>query len=131
AMPMSCPRISVLAILALVAACADHSGEVPALRPTGTPNFETRIEISSGTGTHADYHVADFNGDNFLDMAVVGLTGEMRIMFGNGTDFVIGQEMQIDGLPIWITGGDFDEDGDTDLVVVRSVGSTADIWQND
>lgn len=125
------PRTSVLALLALAAACARHSGDVGLLQPTGTPRFETRLEISSGTGAHADFHVADFDGDTFLDMAVIGISGEMRVLLGNGTNYVLGQSLQLDGLPIWMTGGDLDDDGDVDLVVVRNVGGTADVWWND
>jgi adhesin/invasin len=128
---MSCTRISALLLLAVASACAKHSGDVGILQPAGTPKFETRSEISSGTGTHSDYEVADFNGDTFLDMAVIGLSGEMRILFGDGTNFTLAQSIQLDGLPIWIAGGDFDEDGDRDLVVVRNTGNSTDIWWND
>lgn len=128
---MSRSRYLALALLAVASACARHSGDVGALTPSGTPKFETRTEISSGTGAHADYCVADFDGDTFLDMAVVGLSGELRILLGNGTTFTLGQSLQIDGLPIWIVGGDLDEDGDIDLVVVRNTANSTDVYWND
>jgi len=117
-------------VLVVAAGCAKHSSVSPLL-PSGSPRFETRIEINSGTGAHADYHVADLDGDTFLDMAVIGLSGELRILLGNGTNFAVGQSLQIDGLPLWIAGGDLDEDGDTDLVVVRNAANSTDVWWND
>jgi len=119
------------AALAATAACARHSGSGPSVGPTGLPRFETRLEIHTGTTSDADFHVADFDGDNFLDMAVIGLSGEMRILLGNGTSFTAGQTLTLSGLPIWITGGDLDGDGDTDLVVVRNAGNSTDVFWND
>jgi hypothetical protein len=119
------------AALAATAGCARHSGSAPGVGPTGLPRFETRLEIPTGTASDADFHVADFDGDEFLDMAVIGLSGEMRILLGNGTGFTAGQALTLVGLPIWITGGDLDGDGDTDLVVVRNAGNSTDVFWND
>jgi hypothetical protein len=125
------PSTSFLFPMLLFAACAKHSGDIPAVRPGVPPLFETRREIVTGTGTHADYVVADFDGNTTLDMAVISLTGEVRVLLGNGSDFTLGQELQIGGLPIWITSGDFDGDGDSDLVVVRSQANSTDVLVND
>lgn len=124
-------RSLALISLAVVAACAKHSGDIAGLQLGSPPRFETRVEIATGSNIHSDFHVADFDGDGTLDMAVISLTGELRILVGNGTNFVIGQELQIGGLPIWMSGGDLDEDGDEDLVIVRSAANTTDIWLND
>lgn len=122
---------SALVVLAVLAACAKHSGDVSTFSLGDNPIFETRREVATGTGVHADYHVADFDGDGNIDLAVVSLTGELRVLAGNGTSFTDGQDQQLDGLPIWMSGGDFDEDGDQDLVVVRSFANSTDIWLND
>ncbi|MCA8954076.1 MAG: VCBS repeat-containing protein [Planctomycetes bacterium] len=119
------------ALLLLAVGCAKHTGVADVGPENGFPLFETRLEINTGTGTHADYHVADLNGDTFLDMAVISLSGELKILLGNGTSFVEGQLVQIDGSPIWIAGGDLDGDLDEDLVVVRASNLTADVYLND
>ncbi len=120
-----------LAFVAVAAACAKHSSDLASLSVGSTPRFETRLEIETGPGSHADYQVADFTGDGKLDMAVISLTGELRILVGNGTTFTLGQQEQIDGVPSWIDSADFDGDGDSDIVIVRSEADTTDIWRND
>lgn len=128
--PKLLPGLALLPLLALGTGCARHSGASPAAT-AGVPLFETRLEINTGTGAHADYHVADLNGDNILDMAVVSLTGELKILIGNGTTYDDGQLLQIDGAPIWMDGADFDGDLDRDLVVMRAGNQTADVYLND
>lgn len=122
---------SVVMLVALAAACARHSGDIASLTVGGPPAFETRVEIDTTSANHADYHVADLNGDTFLDMAVISLTGEVRVLFGNGVGFTVAQDLQLDGQPIWLSGGDFDQDGDVDLVVVRSEANQTNLLAND
>jgi hypothetical protein len=127
---LSC-RSPVLVSLVVFAACARHKGDAAGVAIGAPPAFETRTEIVTGSGTHADFFVADLNGDGKLDMAVISLTGELRIMIGTGTGYVAGQQLQIGGTPMWMSGGDFDEDGDLDLVIVRSAANSTDVWLND
>ncbi|MCA8976529.1 MAG: VCBS repeat-containing protein [Planctomycetes bacterium] len=132
---MNCPRLRpVTSIVAglLAASCAKHSGTDATLTPSpGVPRFETRIEINSGTGTHSDFHVADLNSDGILDMAVIGVSGELKIMLGDGTTFTDGQAVSVGGTPVWIHGGDLDADGDIDLAIVQaSIDKTA-VYLND
>ena len=122
----------VVAAAATVAGCARHRGDVAQVEPPPPPpGFDTRLEISTGTGTHADYCVADFDRNGTLDIAIISLTGELRVLFGSGSNFAVVQQEQIDGLPVWMAGGDFDNDGDDDIVVVRSDANTTDLWIND
>ena len=140
---MNMPRLRPYTILflAVAAACARHSGPGDIADPVSVPRFETRTELSTGTVVHADYHIADLDGDTVLDMAVIGLGeqtgkgnefqgGELRILLGNKSDFVLAQSEQIGGLPLWIAGGDLDGDLDRDLVIVRSEANSTDVWFN-
>ncbi|MCB9878268.1 MAG: VCBS repeat-containing protein [Planctomycetes bacterium] len=124
-------RFVALLSLAVAAGCARHTGGVASLVIGRVPLFETRIEIPTGSSIHADYHIADYNLDGRPDMAVISLTGELRVLFGNGAGFDVVQDEQIGGLPIWMSGGDFDNDGDQDLVIVRSDAGSTDLWRND
>jgi hypothetical protein len=130
---MLSPRRLLLcaAWFAAASACARHDSGAPGAGPLGIPLFETRIEIPTGTGVHADFHVADFDGNGSPDLAVISLSGEMHVLHGNGTGFVAGQSLTLGGGPIWLSGGDFDGDGDRDLVVVRSLANTTDVYLND
>jgi len=128
---MNLHRAFLLLPLAFAASCARHRGNLAGLLAFEAPRFETRIEIETGTGNHADYAVADFDGDGVLDLAVISVTGELKVLIGNGTTFTPGQEQQIGGQPIWMASADFDGDGDRDLVIVRSIANNTSIWIND
>lgn len=129
---MNTPRLAAFLLLAAATACARHKGDIAGLVIGTPPQFETRTELTTASMEHADYHVADLNGDGILDMAVISVTGEFRVLIGNGTSFLVTQQQQqIADAPIWISGGDFDGDGDRDLVVVRYDSTTVDTWMND
>lgn len=122
---------ALLLSLAVAAGCARHQGDIGSIGIGNSPRFETRTDVATNSVNHSDFYVADLNGDGTLDMAVVSVTGELRVLIGDGTNFQVGQELQIGGVPIWMSGGDFDRDGDQDIVVVRTAENTSDVWLND
>ena len=129
--PRNVCQFAVLVAVAAAAACARHSGSAPTVLVGVQPVFETRSEILTGSSVHADHFVADFNGDGKLDLAACSLTGELRVLLGDGASFQLGQSAQLGDVPLWMSGGDFDGDGDVDLVVVRSAANVTEIWRND
>ena len=66
-MTPSLVRISALLSVVLAASCARHNSGASGLGIGAAPAFETRVEVETGSATHADYYVADFDGDGVLD----------------------------------------------------------------
>ncbi len=122
----------VLAALLPLAACAKHGGRATGVTIGTVPLFETRTEIGTGFGQHSDFAMTDLDGDGDLDLAVIALGGELRIMLGSaGGTFAPGQRMTLGGAPVWIAAADLDGDGDKDLAVVQTDADTTTILRND
>ncbi|MEY4830391.1 MAG: hypothetical protein RLZZ562_2187 [Planctomycetota bacterium] len=125
-------KIAVYLALAVAAACARHDNATAPVVPVGSnPKFETRTEISTGVAFHADCAVADFNGDNKVDLAVGGFEGEVQVLIGNGPVFTAGQLLNPGGVVIWMDHSDFDADGDVDLVILRRDVQFVEVLEND
>lgn len=129
---MNTPRsLVLLAIAAAAAACARHEGGVASATTGSTPRFETRSEHLTESGTHSDFFCADFDHDGDTDMAVISLTGELRVLFGNGTTWNVVQRESVADAPIWMAGADFNGDSFVDIVIVRNAAQVAETWRND
>jgi hypothetical protein len=82
--------------------------------------------VYNGPTTTQSLAVGDFNGDGKLDLAGPSTTSSIAIDFGNG-DGTFQSPLEIPlvandqiPIPVWVTPGDFNQDGHLDLAVVDS-----------
>jgi|HubBroStandDraft_6_1064221.scaffolds.fasta_scaffold15390_2 hypothetical protein len=113
----------------VVANTADNTISVLLGKPDGT--FNAKTDYATGTQP-VSVSIGDFNGDGNLDVAVVNRNcgaphggqscpvGSVSILLGNGdgtfqahVDYATGTQ------PVWVATGDFNADGNLDLVVVN------------
>jgi len=128
---MKTPRSLALVALAAAAACARHEGGVASITIGTPPRFETRSEFPTESAIHSDFFCGDFDKDGDVDMAVISLSGELRVLFGNGTSWNVVQRETVPDAPVWIAGADFNGDSFVDLVIVRNATQLAETWRND
>ncbi|CAF1144030.1 unnamed protein product [Adineta steineri] len=92
----------------------------------GNGTFDTLTTLFTGNNSHPwGITVANFNGDNYLDIVVANRYGNnVGVFFGKGngtfstqTTFATGFSSQ----PIWIVAADFNNDGYIDIAVVNYV----------
>lgn len=130
--PRPLSALTVLSVAVLLSGCARHRAEPNGdAGPSTTPKFETRIEIDTGAGSHADFVVADLNNDAKVDLAVVSLSGELQVLLGSGSVWSLGQSLNLGGVPVWLGAGDLDGDGDRDLAVLRTDAGEVSVLVND
>jgi hypothetical protein len=97
-------------------------------------SFTISTFLSAGYGTAAPAF-GDFNHDGKLDMVIGGIT-TMQILLGNGNGaFQMGRTLQTEiagytnlNEPMVICTGDFDGDGNTDIVALISYPAVIEIW---
>jgi len=117
-------------------------GSVSTLLGDGSGNFT--LVSSPATDINPDWvAVGDFNGDGYLDLAVVNFTGDypvgagsLDILLGDGRGgFTLGSSQSTqDGLGIFpaaVTAGDFNGDGVLDLAVANSMGNSLTVLMGD
>ena len=79
-----------------------------------------------------DITKGDVNGDGYLDLITTG-PSKISVFYNNGgTEFTLNQELILPHNPYPVKLGDFDNDGDLDLVVATLVSGydTNGIWHN-
>jgi FG-GAP-like repeat len=110
--------------IAMTGTCGQNCGVVSILLGNGDGTFASYVDYTTGMGPMT-LVAADFNGDSFVDLAVVdacGTTcGSVSILLGKGdgtfqgkTDYSIGQN------PYGIVVQDFSGDGKLDLAVANT-----------
>lgn len=96
------------------------------------PAFETRIDLSTSVGQHADMVLADFTGDAVVDIVVAQLSGGVELLTGRGNGtFASTLLFNPGGRPIAVASADLDGDLDLDLVVLRTDAEQATVYLND
>ncbi len=131
----------------------DDDGDLDLLFADGvTSRFGTgrcKLFINDGTGHFADETVArtpnvtttqpmdgnlvDLNGDRHLDIIIASRSGSTRILFNDGTgNFTdaTGAVWPGDGITYSFDFGDFDADGDLDILGVNSLSAREGIYVN-
>lgn len=81
----------------------------------------------------------DFNNDKKLDLAIVDKSssidypfGYITILVNNGDDTFQNEKLfRTDGMPTFLTSGDFNNDGNIDIAVIFSRSNIANIWLGD
>ena len=86
----------------------------------------------SGIGNNPEsVAVGDFNGDGFIDLAVLSKSNNnnVSILLGDGTSAftVLGTKAKAGNNPIAVVAGDFNGDGNLDLAVTNSTSNTISI----
>lgn len=92
--------------------------------------FAPHVEYQTGSMPHS-VKIADFNGDNKIDIAVLdfGYYSSVSILIGNGDGtFQEKKDFNVGIYTHTVTVGDFNGDGKTDLVVGKSWGNTVSLF---
>src|SRR5262245_63190621 len=121
------PRVLVLA--ALLAACGGGGGGSPATTPASTPapaapmSFgKTVIPLSASISFPQDVVVADFDGRNGPDIAVLGFRGDLEIFLNRGDGTFESSSSRPPACPASgaasLIAGQFSADTNLDLLIV-------------
>ncbi|MEC4818630.1 MAG: DUF4347 domain-containing protein [Scytonema sp. PMC 1069.18] len=100
------------------------SGNIEVFLGTGTGSFENPMTIAEG-GKPRQIVVADFNSDGNQDIAVADDNASVSVLLGNGTgSFATATNFAVAdidrGFATGIATGDFNSDGNPDLVVTNT-----------
>lgn len=96
--------------------------------------FDQPVEYAARSGA-SGVDVRDLDGDGFLDLAIAGQgavpTNEIAVLLNRGDGSFESSRMIVAGLePAAVAGGDFDGDGDQDLVVAARTEDKAFVLLN-
>ncbi|MEU8659743.1 FG-GAP-like repeat-containing protein [Actinoplanes philippinensis] len=77
---------------------------------------------------HHAFTAGDFNGDSFLDIAIIDSQNSLRLYAGDGAGKLVQKPVMFGAAGAWVNhkalaGGDFDSDGKADIAVIDSQNS--------
>lgn len=95
----------------------DSGGDLHGLFGTGSGTFSS-VKVYTNYGSGFDVAVAALNADSFADLALTRTnSGQLVILFNDGTGELTGSGQSLGVLPWSIAAGDWNGDGFTDLAV--------------
>lgn len=85
-----------------------------------------------GSGGPQVIHLADVTGDNLDDLLVVDRGSDRLVIYRNqGGSFGAGDELATDAGPVAVAAGDFDRDGQVDILTVNQVAGSVSVFLGD
>lgn len=99
----------------------------------GVPIFSPTSISSTVASSPRDLIAADFNGDGFMDIAVVNYVSDtVSVLLGRGDGTLMTRvNYALGDGPIALVAGDFDRDGDVDLAIANQLSNSVTIMAND
>lgn len=85
-----------------------------------------------GSGGSQVIHLADVTGDRLDDLLTVDRGSDRLTIYRNqGGSFAAGDELTTDSGPVAVATGDFDRDGQVDIITVNEVGGSVSVFLGD
>ncbi len=114
-----------------------HGNFVPIFLNDGEGNLVHKATLTfSGAYMTGSVSTGDFDGDGDFDLAIghwlTNGTGSLSIFFNDGSGtFTLDSVLGLDSYPYNSTTGDFDNDGDLDIIIANKISDSISILRND
>jgi FG-GAP-like repeat/Bacterial Ig-like domain (group 3) len=114
-----------------LAVASDGGASATILQGNGDGTFKTAISVATGASQVGSVALGDFNGDGFLDLATTSAPDNaVYILLNQGTAtpaFGSPTKIAMNSGPYYLTIGDFNRDGITDIISANNVNSTVGV----